>query len=193
MADAASGAAGPPSALRLFFALWPGAEVAAALAARAAEAQRCWGGRAVPRASLHLTLAFLGAVAPDRLPGLAALAAGLAAGGCTLRLERLEWRRRQGLVWAAPGAVPPPLAQLADALTQRLAGAGLRTEARTFAAHVTLLRRARTDGAVQVPMAPLDWPVRDFVLVQSELRRDGARYRIRGRWRLADGGTGCAP
>ena len=50
---------------RLFFALWPDGPARAVLAGHAARLARLARGRAVPAARLHLTLVFLGAVAPE--------------------------------------------------------------------------------------------------------------------------------
>jgi 2'-5' RNA ligase len=55
---------------RMFFALWPDAAARAALAGLAAEVVRGGGGRAPAAANLHLTLAFVGAVAPERREAL---------------------------------------------------------------------------------------------------------------------------
>jgi 2'-5' RNA ligase len=55
---------------RVFFALWPSPEAARQLAAVAASFAAAAGGRATRLESLHLTLAFLGDVAVDRLPEL---------------------------------------------------------------------------------------------------------------------------
>ena len=56
--------------MRLFFALWPPAETAAALARWAKGLE----GRAIPAEKIHLTLAFLGGVAPDRAANRSAMA-----------------------------------------------------------------------------------------------------------------------
>ena len=55
--------------MRLFFALWPPLQTAAALALWAAEVAALARGRAVAGRSIHVTLAFLGDVGEERLPG----------------------------------------------------------------------------------------------------------------------------
>jgi 2'-5' RNA ligase len=49
-------------------------------------------------------------------------------------------------------------------------------------AHVTVLRDAGTTLPA-TPIAPVRWPVRDFVLVHSVLGRESA-YHLLGRWPL---------
>jgi hypothetical protein len=59
---------------RVFFALWPDDEATAHLSALAHELTTRGGGRVMRPASLHLTLAFVGAVTPSQLPGLEEIA-----------------------------------------------------------------------------------------------------------------------
>jgi 2'-5' RNA ligase len=70
---------------------------------------------------------------------------------------------------------------LADTLGTELRQAGFSLDSRSFAAHVTLLRDARSAAPPPLPQV-LDWPVREFVLVESAPSREGARYEIVARW-----------
>jgi 2'-5' RNA ligase len=144
------------------------------------------------RDTLHLTLAFLGevdaagfdracAIADEVAPG-GAVAAGTGEAG-VLRIDRLAWWKHNRIVWAGCDAVPATLAALADDLAARLREAGFALDSRRFAAHVTLLRNAACAGPL-APIAAFDWPLRDFVLVQSQLDTLGARYEIVRRWPL---------
>ncbi|RMG31546.1 MAG: RNA 2',3'-cyclic phosphodiesterase [Gammaproteobacteria bacterium] len=140
-------------------------------------------GRRVPPENLHLTLAFLGAVAEDRIPQLAALAAGIAVAPFTLELTRLGYWARPRVIWLAPASVPPALAELAAALRERLEGAGFPCDARPFAPHVTLVRKAGRGPAVEA-IPPLSWPVDRFCLFESRTEPDGARYVPLACWPL---------
>ena len=61
---------------RLFFAVWPDAAAAARLEALAREVALVTGGRPQPREKIHLTLAFLGEVAEERIGAACAAAPG---------------------------------------------------------------------------------------------------------------------
>jgi 2'-5' RNA ligase len=174
---------------RIFFALWPEPDVARHLDALSAAAHAVCGGRRMRRDTLHLTLAFLGDV--DGLQFDAACAAADAAsakvgsGGTALQIDRVAHWKHNHIVWAGCDAVPGLIASLADELVAALRQSGFQLDSRPFAAHVTLLRNAHCDGALPSP-APVEWPVRDFVLVQSRLDPAGARYEIVRRWPLPD-------
>ena len=157
--------------MRLFFACWPPAGTAQALAAWAREAQRACGGRVARPENIHLTLAFLGDVEP-------ALARARGVGVClpasAFCVELARYWAHNRIVWAGPRETPAPLARLARELG----------ETRPFAAHVTLIRKARLPGPL--PQLPaLAWPVDHFTLVSSVLGRDGPSYEILERYVLA--------
>jgi len=157
--------------MRLFFASWPPAELARALSRWAREAQRGCGGRVTQEDLIHLTLAFLG----DADPG-AAIATARAAhvAATSFRVEIAHYWKHNRIVWVGPQDVPRPLATLARALG----------EAREFAAHVTLIRKVRGPGSLP-PLPPLEWPVREFALMNSRLEPDGPVYELLERFTLA--------
>ncbi len=156
--------------MRLFFACWPPAGTAQALAAWAREAQRESGGRAVRPENVHLTLAFLGDADPA---AAAAHGAAVRAPALDFMLDEVRFRTHQRILWAAPAQTPPALAALAQALGEK----------RPFAAHVTLVRHAR-HGRRLPPFAAVDWPVREFALVNSTLGSLGPSYEVLARYAL---------
>jgi len=169
---------------RLFFALWPDPPARAALAALAEEVAARTGGRAVAADRIHLTLAFLGEVAPAKAGAARAAAAGVAVDEFTLALNGIGAFPRAGVAWAGAEPLPEALAGLQSALAGRLARAGFRLERRAFAAHLTLARRiARPLGPE--PIAPIPWCVTDFALVET-VPPDGS-YRTLERWTLGKG------
>lgn len=169
---------------RVFFALWPDDEVARQFDEAGHLAHRSLGGRRMRRETLHLTLAFIGDVPAERLAELRGIASSVRLPAFDLLFDRRHCLARRKLFWAAASIVSPGLRELATALNERLKAADFRTEDRPFAAHVTLLRHARCDKALPAGDLRIEWPVRDFALVESELRPEGAGYRVLQRWPL---------
>jgi RNA 2',3'-cyclic 3'-phosphodiesterase len=157
--------------MRLFFALWPPAETARALAAWAQAVRPLTGGKPTEAAKIHLTLAFLGDAEVQR----AVTAARRVSGSIhDLALEQACYWRENDIVWAGPRETPAALAALFESLSVQLYREEFILERRPFAAHVTLIRRAR--AARLPPLPPLEWPVREFILVRSALSSRGSTY-----------------
>jgi RNA 2',3'-cyclic 3'-phosphodiesterase len=165
--------------MRFFFALWPPAETARTLAGWAADAQRLTGGRVTEAAKIHLTLAFLGEADHEKAIRAARTAEGKVQ---NLPIEQARYWRENGIVWAGPRETPPPLKALFESLSMALDREQFILERRPFAAHVTLVRKAR--GAALPPLPAVDWPVREFLLVRSSLSSAGARYEPLERFAL---------
>ena len=144
--------------MRLFFALWPPPQTAAALEQWARGCQ----GRVVPAANIHLTLAFLGEADPEAARKAAARVRGRIH---ELPLEQARYWRHNRIVWAGPRRTPGALAELVEKLSRELQQEQFILEDRPFAAHVTLLRNASVPKARTLPR--LAWPVVEFALVSS--------------------------
>ncbi len=155
---------------RLFFAAWPPEGVAQALADWAREAQRTCGGRATRAENIHLTLSFLGDADAEvaRSRGAAIRQPPLA-----FRIEQARYWKHNRIVWVGPLETPAGLRQLAHELG----------EPREFAAHVTLIRKARPSPTLPA-LSALDWPVTHFTLVSSVLGREGPSYEVLETYRL---------
>jgi RNA 2',3'-cyclic 3'-phosphodiesterase len=158
--------------MRLFFALWPPTETARALAQWAGEAQRATGGKTTAEEKIHLTLAFLGEADPQRA---IAAARRVQAPAHELPMEQGRYWRENQIVWAGPRETPRALKTLFERLAMELYREEFILERRPFAAHVTLIRKARRANLPPVPK--LDWPVREFLLVRSALSAKGATYQ----------------
>ena len=170
--------------LRVFFALWPDAAARERLAELARDVVRQAGGRASRPADHHLTLAFVGEVAPARIAALERIGAKAAreAAPFVLTLDRLGGFHRTGIGWLGAGAAPPELGRLVVALRAGLAAAAFAVEEPPFRAHVTLARRC---GAVApATIDPIAWRVERAKLTASELRPEGSRYRDLAWWPL---------
>lgn len=170
------------STQRLFFALWPPAELSHELYRLAGNALRDDGRRVVPE-NVHLTLAFLGSVdAPFRKCSEQA-AAAIRGESFTLRLEQLGCWPKPGILWVGPWETPAPLLDLVRQLNAALAGCGYEAETRPYAAHLTLARKVHAHHA-QHTVEPRTWEIDRFHLVQSHTHADGARYEILRTWKL---------
>ena len=167
--------------MRLFFALWPPREAADALHAWARRLHRRTGGRAVRARNIHLTLAFLGEVDEARVAELKRLPAW--GERHALPIERAGYWARNRILWVGPEETPAPAVALAARLRDLLAAWNYRTERQPFAAHVTLLRKAREPEEMP-PLPQVDWPVQEFVLVRSQPLAEGSRYDVVERFPL---------
>jgi len=158
--------------VRLFFALWPRRETAQALAAWAGEVQKQTGGKVTVTENIHLTLAFLGEADPAK-----AVAAARAVKGRqhTLPIDTAKYVRRNEMVWVGPATMPEPLADLVSQLHGSLRAQSFTLEDRPFAAHVTLIRKARPPKALP-PLPLVEWPVDEFVLIRSRTSSKGSTY-----------------
>ena len=167
--------------MRLFFALWPPPATAQALAAWGRALQRDAGGRAGAAGSVHLTLAFLGEADAAKA---AAAARRVRARAFDLEIQLGQYWRHNRIVWVGPRALPEALRELVAQLHGALKEDGFVLEARPFAAHVTVLRKAA--GPRSLPaLPPLDWPATEFALVRSVRTGKGATYETVERFALA--------
>jgi RNA 2',3'-cyclic 3'-phosphodiesterase len=132
--------------------------------------------------TIHLTLAFLGDVEESALPLLRELRLGGKKHSLPIQQARF-WKHNQ-IIWVGPDTVPQDLGVLATDLKQQLAGKSLETEERPFAAHITLIRKARAPAALP-PVPSIFWPVDEVVLVRSHLSGKGASYEVLQRYPLS--------
>ena len=175
--------------IRLFWALELAEAVrrrAAAIAAALREQPDGDAVRWVREESLHVTLRFLGAVAPERIEGLVAAVAERVQGApFEARLADIVFfpSRRRPRVVALGVAPAEPLAALAAQVERGVVATGFPGEPRAFHAHVTL---GRAHGNRRIALAPAvtgsvtsaadAWHVTEAVLFRSDPAPGGARY-----------------
>lgn len=170
---------------RVFFALWPDGPSLDALDALAeAGAVQC-GGRRMRRDALHITLAFIGAAAPDRLAALREAAACVRAAPFDLTMDRLGYWPRNRILWVGCSEVPSGQRRLFAQLSEALIAQGFELDPRPHVPHVTLVRNARCTSLPSLKM-PIRWSVEAFALVESCLQPEGARYQILATWPLLE-------
>jgi 2'-5' RNA ligase len=190
---------GASKPLRLFFAVPVTDAVKSEAARRAAElsssgADVSW----TNPDSMHLTLRFLGATPPQRVPALerALDAAVRGRAPFSLEFDHLGFfgnPRAPKVLWAGVGAGLEPLKSLAEALWAALEAEGLPREERPFAAHLTLgrVRSSRRAAALVARVAERpapEWscPVDRLVLYSSKLSSAGSTHLSLSERRLGD-------
>ncbi|MEW8028950.1 MAG: RNA 2',3'-cyclic phosphodiesterase [Candidatus Thiodiazotropha sp.] len=168
---------------RYFFALWPDKAVRDRLSALARVSNPGEGRRHVAE-DLHMTLVFLGQVAPTQRHCIEDIADDIRGVPFELSIDHTGYWSRPRIFWASPGDTPSPLAQLVADLKHGLRGCGFEPERRTYKPHVTLYRKARR--AVSANLAPpIPWRVKEFVLASSANPGSSeTRYQVLQRWSL---------
>ncbi|MFY7065487.1 RNA 2',3'-cyclic phosphodiesterase [Nocardiopsis changdeensis] len=143
----------------------------------------------------HLTLAFLGEVPDDLLPGLTGALGAAVGEHDPFDLTVDGWgvfphphRDRAAVLWAGVGGDTGALAALSADLRAAASAAGLPGEDRIYVPHLTVARsrppRDLTGLLSELgngPQAP--WPARDVHLVESRPGRED-RYRTARTWAL---------
>src|SRR6266581_4796633 len=145
--------------MRLFVALWPDDAVRAQLARWSRELHALCGGRATPPENLHVTLAFLGGIEDARVAEVERAAGEVAPQAVSLVLDQPGYWKKNRIAWAGASSVPREL----DAM-------------------VVELRDAREPRAMPA-LAPIEWRLDGFALVQSVALPRGSRYEIRRSWK----------
>lgn len=180
---------------RLFFALKPRPDEAAAMTAAAAPLLQALGGKPLLPDDLHLTLCFLGAVHEEQLAGLIRdTSERVPPRHIRLELDQLEYWSTARLVCLVPGPkrnAPAAVAELA-AMLQGLAPAG---DTKPFRPHVTLVRSVPGPAAAGRPWplplpAPLTLTTDGFALMRSTGGAAGSRYAVAHAWHCAMHGPG---
>lgn len=168
--------------MRLFFALWPDDAVRAELAGWSRELHVACGGRPTRSENLHLTVAFLGKVDDACVAEVERTASEVSPKAVSLVLDQPGYWKQNRIAWAGASLVPPELAALVSDLRGALAKSRIGFDAKPFVSHVTLLRDAREPRAIP-ELAPIEWRLEGFALVQSVSLPQGSRYEIRKSWK----------
>lgn len=167
-----------PATRRVFFALWPDAEVRAAIASRR-EASGERPGRPVPDHNLHATLVFLGDQPVGLVDRLIREEPPAGVRPFSLTLDRFGWFARARVAWLGGPAVPAGERLVAE-LAARARAQGIEVDRRPWVPHVTLFRNVRRRPSL-APPEPLVWPVACFALVESVPKRP---YQVLRTWPL---------
>lgn len=169
---------------RLFFAISLPDEMQQQLVRWRADTFPAEAGQPVVAANLHLTLAFLGEVAPETSQRLQTLASRIVQPGFDLDLDDAGHWPRPGVVWLGCQRAPRGLLQLASLLRAQAARHGCYQSPQPFHPHITLLRQATQP--VALPPRGFHWRFRvsTFSLFASDYARGRTRYRALASWPL---------
>jgi RNA 2',3'-cyclic 3'-phosphodiesterase len=150
---------------RLFFALWPERQAADKLERLARALAALAGGKPVPAARIHLTLAFLGEVAANRVDEAASVE--ICADRFTVELDCVGSFKAAQVAWA--GAMRPDgqLLKLQSSLAAQLRARGFSLEDRAFAPHITLARRV-SKPVPHSSIEPIAWTASEAALVRTQ-------------------------
>ena len=173
----------------LFFALWPDADVRAQIDATARHLVHAPARRWIKPHRYHLTLHFLG----EHVNLPANLVAAACAAGDRVRAPAFSFAldmagsfaNRKIPWWLGCREIAPGLAVLREGISAglRASGYGIRDEVDPVA-HVTILRDAGR-ALPATPIAPIEWAVGEFVLIDSRLGPESS-YTVLRRWVLSE-------
>ena len=177
--------------MRVFYALWPDADVRACIAEAAGALSLEGAVRRVPAENYHLTLAFVGDVSPARLAVLQQIGGGQRGIGCTITFDAHDYWPEPQVVVAVARQPPTALIELSARLHGELT---LYQEALNLRrpqpprpppprAHVTLARKV-AQAPVLKAMSPFDWNARSFSLVSSDTSGAHSVYTVVDTWPL---------
>lgn len=191
---------------RLFFGVPMAPSVAAELESRLRMLRDEGRARWVVPANVHLTLLFLGAVEPERIPAVLeqAHAAAALAAPLTVRpgaVGSFGAGRRGRVLWLGLAGETHVLEDLARELAERLVVPEAEGSERQpgpgdpgseVRLHLTLAREASPDVVSQArrlldPVSWPDWPIDAFELYRSHLGTGPPRYESLARLRLGEG------
>jgi 2'-5' RNA ligase len=177
--------------LRLFFALQPAPEQSSALVDRVTPLVSPLDALRVPPENLHVTLCFMGAVAPHDLARLLVVAAGQRGRPADLCFDSLEYWDRPRIVCATAGENPAsaPARELAEQLESAAVAAGFAPDIKPFRAHLTLARKIHAARAAQCAwpqplVPPLHVCCDRFLLMESRRGESGSIYSVVDSWPL---------
>ncbi len=142
--------------------------------------------------SWHITLQFLGDTKPEKYECLVARLKELRLSPVAVRMEQLGLFQRSGILYAGVKRTPELLA-LAEAVVAATGQCGFAAETRPYSPHITLARskvqrRGQPLDALQARLqrqaAFSGFVAKEFLLYESQLLPEGARYSVRERFAL---------
>lgn len=169
---------------RLFFALWPSDDLREQLRRDTWNVVRDSGGRIIPARNFHVTVAFVGEVLQSDVQTVIAAGAATSSAAFTLTLDRVDTLPGSDILVLTGPNVPAELVALVEGLRFNLLNNQIKLKRKIFRPHVTLARNLPRRRPVQ-KIEAVEWPVEEFVLIDSTVTRSGSEYQVLKRWPLA--------
>lgn len=166
---------------RLFFAAFPDESVRKQLATLSQNHKQLLSRPHHPL-DLHMTLAFLGIQPGDRKPCFEEVGEQIAQEGFELLVDRVGYWKGPRILLAEPSVTPDGLLQLVDQIWQGAEGCGVAREVRRYRPHITLQRKARLTGELEI--TPIRWRLESFSLAESTGNGEVPHYRRLKTWQL---------
>jgi len=169
---------------RVFFALWLEDDTRQQIVKTFEQSsQYKMKGRVLRSDNLHITLHFIGSVSNSKMDCMHKLAQSVDGTAFNLVLDHYGYFYKPKVLWIGLKEVPSALAELHEELGKALAECDYQMEHRPYAPHVTLMRKLTRPGELE-KIEPVNWAVKDFVLVESIPVADGVHYEVRQRYPL---------
>ncbi len=171
--------------MRLFFAVWPEANVVQQFARAASQLPLTSPGRLVKPGNYHLTLAFVGEVDASSLFVLRQIGAAQRASCCNIVFDGVEYWPKPGVIVSTAREIPNALEELSAHLYEALLQQHLVTlsPAQPLRAHVTLARKVSQAPELSMKLS-FTWPVKSFSLLSSDTSGFESIYTVLDTWPL---------
>ena len=167
---------------RLFFGLWPDAEVRTQIQ-HFASSLSLPNSRFLPENNTHVTLAFLGNVDSATTTALIDAAGEIQMQPFSLVLDSLVWWQKPKIACLIPSTYPERLPALANRIQALSVICGVRMEERPYRPHLTLARKV-TAPLPEISPQPISWNIKEFCLLESVTAGSGVKYQVKVSWPL---------
>lgn len=170
--------------MRVFFAIKPDDAALKQLSHLAKQLALTCGGQKTKKANIHLTLAFLGEIAIDRLAALRSAAKGVKATTFDVSFDEIRYWKHNQIVYAGTSKCTPELLTLVNNLRNALSTNRFAFDSRAYKPHITLVRKAKLGRTLPDLATPISWRVAEWFLIQSKQTDSGINYISLDRWTL---------
>ena len=170
--------------MRVFFAIKPDDAALKQLSHLAKRLASTYGGQKTKKANIHLTLAFLGEIAIDRLATLRSAAKGVKATTFYFSFDEIRYWKHNQIIYAGTSKCTPELLTLVNNLRNTLSTNSFAFDSRAYKPHITLVRKAKPGRTLPNLAKPISWRVAEWFLIQSKQTDCGINYISLDRWTL---------